>query len=41
LLEDKVVSELIQTKEFFLSLSPKYELTIRNVPHPEEVVVTE
>ncbi|HEY6953791.1 MAG TPA: hypothetical protein VI385_01040 [Flavisolibacter sp.] len=41
LLEYKVVSELIQTKEFFLSLSPKYELTIRNVPHPEEVVVTE
>ena len=41
LLEDKVVSELIQTKEFFLSLSHKYELTIRNVPHPEEVVVKE
>lgn len=41
LLEDKAVSELIQSKEFFLSLSPKYELTIRHVPHPEEVGVTE
>ena len=41
LLEDKVVSDLIQTKEFYISLSPKYELTIRNVPHPEEVLVAE
>ncbi|HWI92971.1 MAG TPA: hypothetical protein VNT20_16955 [Flavisolibacter sp.] len=41
LLEDKTINELVQTNEFFISLSPKYELTIRHVPHPEEVVVAE
>lgn len=39
LLEDKVVNELIQTNEFYISLSPKYELTIRHIPHPEEVAI--
>ena len=39
LLEDKVVNELIQTNEFYIALSPKYELTIRHVPHPEEVAI--
>jgi hypothetical protein len=41
LLEDKAVNELIQTNEFFFSLSPKYELTIRHIPHLEEVVISE
>lgn len=41
LLEDKAVNELIQTSEFFFSLSPKYELTIRHIPHLEEVVISE
>jgi hypothetical protein len=41
LLEDKTINELVQTNEFSISLSPKYELTIRHVPHPEEVVVPE
>lgn len=41
LLEDKTINELVQANEFFISLSPKYELTIRHVPHPEEVVVAE
>ena len=39
LLEDKTINELVQTNEFSISLSPKYELTIRHVPHPEEVVI--
>ena len=34
LLEDKVVRDLIETNEFYISLSAKYELTIRHVPHP-------
>ena len=38
LLEDKVINELIQTNEFFISLSPKYELTIRHIPQPVEVL---
>jgi len=38
LLEDKVINELIQTNEFFISLSPKYELTIRHIPQPVEAV---
>lgn len=41
LLEDRTVTELIQANEFQISLNPKYELTIRNIPHPEEVVVAE
>lgn len=41
LLEDKTINELVQTNEFFISLNPKYELTIRHVPHPEEVTVVE
>jgi hypothetical protein len=32
LLEDKVVRELIETNEFQISLSPKYDLTIKHVP---------
>ena len=39
LLEDKVVNELIQTNEFHIVLSPKYELTIRHIPQPEVVVL--
>lgn len=41
LIEDKAINELIQTNEFHIELSPKYELTIRHIPHPEEVVVSE
>jgi hypothetical protein len=41
LLEDKVINELVQTNEFYISLSPKYELTVRHVPHPEEVLAAE
>ena len=41
LLEDKAVNELIQTNEFFFSLNPKYELTIRHIPHLEEVMINE
>jgi hypothetical protein len=38
LLEDTVINELIQTNEFYIALSPKYELTIRHVPHPEVAI---
>lgn len=41
LLEDNAINELVQTKEFHISLSPKYELTIRNIPQPEEVIIAE
>jgi hypothetical protein len=41
LLEDKAVNELVQTNEFYITLSPKYELTIRNIPQLEEVTVAE
>jgi hypothetical protein len=41
LLEDKAVNDLVQTNEFYIALSPKYELTIRHIPHPEEVLVSE
>jgi len=41
LLEDKVLLELIETNEFHISLSPKYELTIRHIPQPETVAVAE
>jgi hypothetical protein len=37
LLEDKAVRELIQTNEFHIALSPKYELTIRHIPQPVAV----
>jgi hypothetical protein len=37
LLEDKVVKELIETNEFYIALSSKYELTIRHIPHTETV----
>jgi hypothetical protein len=39
LLEDSTINELIQTNEFYISLSPKYELTIRHIPHPEAIAV--
>lgn len=41
LLEDRAINELLQTNEFYIALSPKYELTIRHIPHPEEVIVAE
>jgi hypothetical protein len=41
LLGDRPVNELIQTNEFYISLSPKYELTIRHIPQPEEVTIAE
>lgn len=41
LLEDKVINELVQTNEFYISLSPKFELTVKHVPHPEEVLTAE
>jgi len=37
LLEDEVVNRLIETNEFYISLSPKYELTIRHIPQPAMV----
>lgn len=39
LLEDKAVRELIQTNEFHIALSPKYELTIRHIPQPVAATV--
>jgi hypothetical protein len=39
LLEDSTINELIQTNEFYISLSAKYELTIRHIPHPEEIAI--
>jgi hypothetical protein len=41
LLEDKAINELVQTNEFHITLSPKYELTIRHVPQPEQVAITQ
>lgn len=41
LLEDDAINKLIETNEFYISLSPKYELTVRHIPHLEEVVVGE
>lgn len=41
LLEDSVINELVQSNEFYISLSPKYELTVRHIPHPEEIIVAE
>lgn len=37
LLEDETINKLIETNEFYISLSPKYELTIRHIPQPEVV----
>ena len=37
LLEDKAVKELIQKNEFYIALSPKYELTIRHIPQSETI----
>ena len=37
LLEDEVINRLIETNEFYISLSPKYELTIRHIPQPAAV----
>lgn len=39
LLEDERINELTQTNEFYLTLSPKYELTIRCVRQPEAIVL--
>jgi hypothetical protein len=41
LLEDAVVNELVQKNEFYITLSPKYELSIRHIPSVEEVMITE
>ena len=41
LLEDKAVNELIQTHEFHITLSPKYELSIKHIPQPQPAVVSE
>jgi hypothetical protein len=40
LLEDAVVNELVQNNEFHITLSPKYELSIRHIPSVEEVMIT-
>jgi len=40
LLEDKAINELVQTNEFNIALSPKYELTIRHVPQTEAAIIT-
>lgn len=37
LLEDKVVSEFVQTNDLYIALNPKYQLTIRHIAQPEEV----
>ena len=41
LLEDKTINELVQTNEFYIALSPKYELTVRHISRTEEVAVAE
>jgi hypothetical protein len=41
LLEDAAVNELIRSNEFHITLSPKYELTIRHIPQPEIVTVAD
>ena len=41
LLDDAVVKELIATREFNISLNPKFELTVRHIPAAvEETVLT-
>ena len=37
LLEDKAIQELIATNEFHISLNPKFELTIKHIPHVEVI----
>lgn len=32
LLQDAAINKLIESNEFYISLSPKYELTIRHIP---------
>ena len=41
LLEDSAVKELIETNEFHLSFSSKYELNIRHIPQPEAAAIAE
>ena len=45
LLEDKVIQELLAVNEFHISLNPKFELTIKHIPHydlvEEKVAETE
>jgi hypothetical protein len=38
LLEDNTVKELIDKNEFHITLSPKYELSIRHIPHTEPAI---
>jgi hypothetical protein len=38
LLGDEKVKEMIENNEFYISLSPKYELTIRHIHQPVPVV---
>lgn len=40
LLDDAVVKELIATREFHISMSPKFELSIKHIPQ-QEVVAAE
>jgi len=37
LMDDKVIKELISTNEFHVSLNPKFELTIKHIPHVNTV----
>lgn len=39
LLQDAVVKQLFMDNEFHISLNPKFQLTVKHIPHP--VVVTE
>ena len=41
LLQDKVIKDLVQTHEFQLSLSPKYELVISHIPQTDPVAAGE
>ena len=36
LLEDKVIREMIDEKEFHISMNTKYQLTIKHIPHHKE-----
>lgn len=38
LLEDEIASELTRANEFYFALNPKYQLTVRHIPHPEAAV---
>jgi len=37
LLEDDAIKQMIATNEFHITLSPKYELTIRHIPQPASI----